>query len=160
MNKLHYISLLLLFFFGNVNAATQDSLIVQIDSVKVVPLVLEEPLADKYNDEAFEYDTMEGEAENLISKGLNWFFRTIAEWFGVDLNPGTLVFLKYMMYVLLTLFGVYIVVKLLAGNKASSFLTKQSTTLAAINYEEEHIENIDLDAYVNDAIKAGDYRLA
>lgn len=161
MNNHLYIPLLLLFFyFGNVTAATQDSLIVKMDSIKIIQRSFEEPLAEKYTGDVYDYDTMEGEAENLITKYLTKFFRTIAEWFGVDINPSTLVFLNYMMYLLLILFGIYIVVKLLVGNQASSFLTNKSTTLAALQYEEEHIENVDLDAYIKDALKTGDYRLA
>ncbi len=159
-NRLYIPIFLLFFFFGNATAFTQDSLTVKIDSVKVVQRSFSDSLTDKYSGEEFDYDTMEGEAENLIGKYIDKFFRTLADWFGVDINPGTIVFLKYLIYILLILFGIYIVVKLLVGNKASSFLTSQSTALAAINYEEEHIENIDLDTYIDASIKGGDYRLA
>ncbi|MGJ8667214.1 MAG: hypothetical protein ACSHW7_12665 [Patiriisocius sp.] len=160
MNNNKYILTFLSFCCGNLLQA-QDALPqLQIDSTAVPPKRFAENFKEKYSGGDYDYDVMEGEAENLITRGLNWFFRKLAELFGIDLDPQTFVILRYLIYGVLVIFAIYIVVKLLVGDTASSFFTKKSSQLAPLKVEEEHIENIDLDSYISEALKNNNYRLA
>ncbi|MFC7357603.1 hypothetical protein ACFQO1_07885 [Jejudonia soesokkakensis] len=150
-------------FFGVVTAAiasVQDSLQVKIEDAPVPLKKYDEQLSEKYSGDTYDYDKLEGEAENLITQFLNWFFRKIGELFGIDISPEMIIFLRFFFYVIIGIIIVYIIVRLLVGERASSFFTRKSTLVAPLNIQEEHIETIDLDVYITDALSEKNYRLA
>ncbi|MGO3184032.1 MAG: hypothetical protein ACTIJ9_14495 [Aequorivita sp.] len=154
---------LILFFLLNtfaVTASGKDSLNVTVDSSKVVQKHFSNDLSDKYLGGDFDYDSMEGDAENFLGRAINWFFAKIGEIFGFDISPGMYQIIKLIVYSLLIIFAVYILVNLLVGKNASSFFGQQSKLVAPLNIQEEHIENIDLDNYIKNALKEENYRLA
>lgn len=67
---------------------------------------------------------------------------------------------EFLVYLLLTIFIGYFIIKLLLGTKASSFFTRKTATVNPLTIDEEHIENINLDTYINDALAQKNYRLA
>ena len=155
--------ILILFLFLNIpvsNARNQDSLIVSIDSSKIVQKHFSENLSQKYSGSDFDYDSMEGQAENFLERAIGWFFDKISQIFGVNLPPGIYQIVKILVYVLLIAFALYILVKFLVGDNASSFFGRQSKLVAPLNIKEEHIENVDLESYIANALKEEDYRLA
>lgn len=119
-----------------------------------------ENLSKKYTGSEFDYNKMEGEAENYIGRAITWFFDKLAEIFGIHLSPEMYAIIKFIIYGLLIAFAIYIMVKLLVGNNASSFFSRRSSMAAPLNIQEEHIENIDLDSYIKNALKEENYRLA
>lgn len=155
--------LLILFILLNSLAATAfgaDSLTVAVDSTKVAPKHFSENLSEKYSESDFEYDSMEGEAENFLGRAIQWFFKKIGEIFGIHLSPEMYQVVKFIIYGLLIVFAIYILVKLLVGDNASSFFSRKSKMVAPLNIQEEHIENIDLESYIKNALKEENYRLA
>ncbi|MDT0556586.1 hypothetical protein [Patiriisocius hiemis] len=160
MNKKTAILTLLGFIPFKILAFTQDSLRVVVDSSLVSQRSFSEKLSEKYTGNEFDYDTMDGEAENFIFRAIRWFFRKIGDFFGFDVSPEMIKFLELFFYTLIGILAVYIIIKLLVGDSPSSFFTKKSTQLAPLNIQEEHIENIDLDALIKEALKQGNYRLA
>ncbi|GEQ85889.1 hypothetical protein ULMS_13970 [Patiriisocius marinistellae] len=132
----------------------------QIDSTAITPKRFDQNFKENYTSADYNYDVMEGEAENLITRALNWFFKNLAELFGVDIDPETFTILRYLIYGVLVIFAIYIVIKLLVGDNASSFFTKKSAQLAPLNVEEEHIENIDINSLIEKALQDNNYRLA
>lgn len=155
--------LLISFFLLNTFFATatvKDSLTVAVDSSKIVPKHFTENLSEKYSGSDFDYDSMEGEAENFLGRAINWFFNKLGELFGIHLSPEMYQVVKFIIYGLLIIFAVYILVKLLVGDNASSFFSRKSKMVAPLNIQEEHIENIDLDSYIKNALKEENYRLA
>lgn len=150
-------------FFGVVTcaiASVQDSLQLKVEDASIPIKKFEDALSEKYSGETYDYDKLEGEAENLITQLLNWFFRKLFELFGIDISPEMIIFLRFLFYVILGVIIVYIIVRLLVGERASSFFTRKSTSVAPLNISEEHIENIDLDAYIASALSEKNYRLA
>ncbi|MDP2685972.1 MAG: hypothetical protein Q8O62_02050 [Aequorivita sp.] len=143
-----------------VTAARTDSLTVAVDSSKIVAKQFSENLSDKYSGEEFDYETMEGEAENFLGRAINWFFNKLGEIFGIHLSPEMYQIVKFFIYGLLIVFALYILVKLLVGDNASSFFSRKSKMVAPLNIQEEHIENVDLDSYIKNALKEENYRLA
>ncbi len=155
--------LFILFFLLNslvVTAAETDSLTVAVDSSKIVAKQFSENLSEKYSGNEFDYDTMEGEAENFLGRAINWFFNKLGEIFGIHLSPEMYLIIKFFIYGLLIVFALYILVKLLVGDNASSFFSRKSKMVAPLNIQEEHIENVDLDSYIKNALKEENYRLA
>ncbi len=159
MNKFFFILLFLLKTFVGF-ASVSDSLTVSVDSSKVVQKHFSENLADKYTGTDFDYETMEGEAENFLGRAINWFFNKIGDIFGIDISPVMYEVIKFIIYGLLIIFAIFILVKLLVGDNASSFFSRKSKMVAPLNIQEQHIENVDLDSYINNALKEENYRLA
>lgn len=159
MNRL----IIILFFLLNILAAKaseKDSLTVAVDSSKLAQKDFSENLSDKYSGSDYDYDSMEGDAENFLGRAISWFFDKIDQIFGIQLSPAMYQIIKFIIYGLLIVFAIYILVKLLVGNNASSFFSRQSKLVAPLNIQEEHIENVDLDSYIKNALKEENYRLA
>ncbi|WP_157417844.1 hypothetical protein [Aequorivita capsosiphonis] len=159
MNKI----LIILFVLLNTLAATasvKDSLLVAVDSSKIVQKNFSKKLSVKYTGNNFDYESMEGDAENFLGRAISWFFDKIGQIFGFHLTPGMYQIIKLIVYSLLIFFAIYILIKLLVGNNASSLFSRQSKLVAPLNIQEEHIENVDLDSYIKNALKEENYRLA
>ena len=114
----------------------------------------------KYQGEDFNYDIKTGESQNLVNRFLNWLGRGLNDVFGIRLSPGTLKFLQYLIYVLMSGVMLYLIIRLLVNEKLSSIFTKKASTLLDINMAERHIESLDLDALLKAALDQHDYRLA
>ncbi len=159
MNRIFFILFFLLNSLAAIASGT-DSLNVAVDSSKIVPKHFSENLSEKYSGSEFDYDTMEGEAENFLGRAINWFFNKLGEIFGIHLSPEMYQIIKFFIYGLLIVFALYILVKLLVGDNASSFFSRKSKMVAPLNIQEEHIENVDLNSYIKNALKEENYRLA
>ncbi|WP_136073201.1 hypothetical protein [Candidatus Ulvibacter alkanivorans] len=160
MNRSIYI--LLFFFFSTVSvmASEKDSLTVRLDSTRIETKEFSEALSEKYSGSDYDYDQMDGEAQNFIARGLGWFFQQLADMLGIQMSYEMQKFLEFLFYALLGILILYIILKLLIGENATAFFTRKSTMVAPLNIEEEHIENIDLDTYISDALAQQNYRLA
>ncbi|WP_411031756.1 hypothetical protein [Spongiimicrobium sp. 3-5] len=153
--------LFLLIPFLGIWGQVSDSLVLPQDNTSVLEQrLLNEDLQQKYSGEEFNYDIKDGEAQNLIVRFLNWFFGTLQEKFGINIDPRIFTVLEYLIYALMGALAIYLLVKFLIGENLSSVFTKKSTSLTDINLSEEHIENVDLDALIKDALKQKDFRLA
>lgn len=159
VNRLFPILFLLLSILVS-NATNKDSLTVAVDSSNIVQKHFSEDLTKKYSGKDFEFDSMEGEAENFLGRAISWFFDKMEDIFGFQLSPKMYDFIKFMIYILLIVFAIYILMKLLVGDNASSFFGRQSKLVAPLNIQEDHIENVDLDSYIKNALKEENYRLA
>lgn len=159
VNRLVFI----LFFLFNLllaKASEPDSLYVTVDSSQIAQKHFSEDLSKKYSGGDFDYESMEGEAENFLGRAISWFLNKIAQVFGIQLSPEMYELIKLIIYAVLIVFALYILIKLLVGKDASSFFGRQAKLVAPLNIKEEHIENVDLDAYINNALKEENYRLA
>ncbi len=156
----HIISILLLIPLLSPIRAQQDSLVVTIDSSKISVIRFADNLSEKYTGSEFDYNTVEGEAENLLARALNWFFNGLQSVFGVTIDPQLALLLKNIIYILLLGIAIYIVVRVLMGKDAVSFFRKKDNLVAPIPINEEHIEKINLDKLISDALKEKNYRLA
>jgi len=138
----------------------QDSLTVAIDSSNISAIHFTDELSKKYTGNEFDYNTVEGETENLLVRALNWFFNGIQSIFGVTIDPQLALLIKYIIYILLLGIAIYIVVRVLMGKDAVSFFRKKDNLVAPIPINEEHIEKINLDELITDALREKNYRLA
>ena len=159
MNRFYFILFFLLNIFA-LSASATDSLTVSIDSSKVVAKQFSDKLSEKYSGNDFDYDAMEGEAENFLGRAINWLLNKMGDVFGVHISPEMYQVIKFIIYGSLIIFAIYILVKLLVGDNAASFFSRKSKMVAPLNIQEEHIENIDLDSYIKNALKEENYRLA
>ncbi|GAA4276232.1 hypothetical protein [Aquimarina mytili] len=140
--------------------AQQDTLQIAIDSSKISVIDFSDDLSEKYTGDDFDYNTVEGEAENFLGRALNWFFNGLQSIFGITINPQLAKLLENIIYILFIGIAIYIVTRVLVGKDAVSFFRKKNKLVAPINITEEHIEKIDLDALIAGALKEKNYRLA
>ncbi len=138
----------------------QDSLSVVIDSSKVTVIDFSDDLSKKYAGDDFEYTTIEGEAENFLARALNWFFNGLQSIFGITIDPQLAKLLENMIYIIFIGIAVYILIRVLVGKEAVSFFRKKNTLVAPLNIAEEHIEKINLDELIANALAEKNYRLA
>lgn len=152
------ISLLLNFF--TLHAFGKGETDIAIDTSKVERKQFSNTLSEKYTGNQYKYDSLEGETENLLGRIINWIFKKLNDVFGIDLPPGWQQLAEIVIYGILVGFALYILVKFLMGNQAASFFSRKSKSVAPINIQEDHIQNIDLDAYITKALQEENYRLA
>jgi len=139
----------------------QDSITLPEDVTTVLDTqTFDEELSEKYSGEDFDYSSVEGEAENLMGRFLLWLRNALSDTFGVDIPPGTLKVIEYIIYVLMGTLALYLLVKFLVGENLNTIFSKRATPLIDINLSEEHIEQIDMDALINEALAQKNYRLA
>jgi hypothetical protein len=154
---------LLSFIFLNILSAQtiqQDSLSVVFDDSHIIEKSFSEDLSQKYSGKDFNYNENDGEAQNLLGRAIYWFFQKLEKILGVDLSPEVRSVIEFLVYLLLTVFIGYFIIKLLLGNRASSFFTRKTTVFNPLIINEKHIENINLDSFISDAIAQRHYRLA
>jgi len=161
VNKALYIFVIVFLTFIPAEAFGQDSLKVQIDSSRVIEKRFSEDLSKKYQGNEFDYvSSLEGEMQNFIARAIYWFMNKIADTFGFQIDPGAYKIIELLFYGILIVIALYIIVRLLVGTKASSFFSKKSRQLAPLNIQEEHIERVDLDQFIRNALARNNYRIA
>lgn len=147
--------------YSGISQGAQDSLSMPVDTTTKVALrTFEGNLAEKYQGKEFNYNLKDGESKNLLSRLISWLLDVLNDVFGIDLPPGTIQVLEYIVYFALVLVAVYLLVKFFTGENASAIFRKKATSSMDINLEEEHIANLDLDSLISDALTQGNYRLA
>lgn len=138
----------------------QDS-IVKIDTASVLSIrQFNDGFSDSYNGEEFNYTTKTGESQNLLARFINWIGQGLYKVFGIELSPQVLEILEYLIYLLLGILVIYIVVKVLIKENFDSIFQKKAKTINDINFTEEHIEKIDLNKLLKEALDTNNYRLA
>jgi hypothetical protein len=160
VNKLIYIAFFLFLNFAFAGTAVRDSLVVEIDSRPVMEKSFSEDLPKKYTGSDFDYDAAEGDAQNYLGRVINWFFNKLGELFGVELSPAIHDIIELLVYLLLTIFIGYFIIKLLMGTNTSSLFNRKIASVVLLTSKEEHIESINLDQFIEDALANKDYRLA
>ncbi|MFT5437816.1 MAG: hypothetical protein ACI840_002476 [Ulvibacter sp.] len=138
----------------------QDSVTVVLDDRQIIEKSFSEDLSQKYSGEDFNYNENEEEAQNLLGRAISWFFQQLEKLFGIDINPEVLDVVEFLVYLLLTIFIGYFIIKLLLGQNTSSFFSRKTATVNPLTIDEEHIENINLDTFISDALAQKNYRLA
>ena len=160
MKRLNFIWIGILLGYIPVQGTNVDSLQVKVDSSKVTQLSFEDTLAEKYTGDEFDYTSVEGEAQNVLARAIEWFLRTIGDIFGIELGPGVYQVVEFIVYAALGILVLYLIIRFLTGNAPANFFGRKAATLTPLNIEDEHIENIDLDKYIREALLQKDYRLA
>ena len=138
----------------------QDSVTVVLDDGPIVEKGFSEDLSQKYSGEDFNYNENEEEAQNLLGRAISWFFQKLEKIFGLNLSPEILSIVEFLVYLLLTVFIGYFIIKLLLGQNTSSLFNRKTATVNPLTIAEEHIENINLDTFISDALAQKNYRLA
>lgn len=149
-------------FLSSPITAQKDSLntTIKIDSSKITYQGFSKNLSQKYNGKDFEYDTLEGETHNLLARAIDWLFNGLKDIFGVDISPEFAKLIENIIYILLIIAAIYFVIRVLVGKDAVSFFKSKNNLVAPIQITEEHIENIDLNELITNALSQKNYRLA
>jgi hypothetical protein len=159
----HRLIFILSFIFLNVLSAQtiqKDSITVVFDDGPIIEKGFSEDFSQKYSSEDFNYNENDEEAQNLLGRAVSWFFQQLEKLFGVDISPQVLDVVEFLVYLLLTIFIGYFIIKLLLGQNTSSFFNRKTATVNPLTIDEEHIEHLNLDTFIDDALAQKNYRLA
>lgn len=160
---MHRLIFILSFIFLNVLSAQtiqKDSITVVFDDGPIIEKGFSEDFSQKYSSEDFNYNENDEEAQNLLGRAVSWFFQQLEKLFGVDISPQVLDVVEFLVYLLLTIFIGYFIIKLLLGQNTSSFFNRKTATVNPLTIDEEHIEHLNLDTFIDDALAQKNYRLA
>jgi len=117
-------------------------------------------LDQKYKGNDFNYDIRDGESQNLLARFFTWLMDRLNKVFGIDLPPGTARILEITIYVLMGCLAIYLLIRFLTGERASAIFSKKATSFITPNLSEVHIDHIDLDTLLGDAVAQKNYRSA
>ncbi|UZO80342.1 hypothetical protein NBT05_15470 [Aquimarina sp. ERC-38] len=140
--------------------STQDSTSVALDSSKTSIVSFTEDLSQIYTDDAFKYPVEEVVNQNFLERAINWLFRSLQDLFGINLPPGIQKLVTSFIYILLIAAAIYFIVTLLVGKEAVSFFKKKEVSVQPLVFNEEDIDQLDLDNLLNEALSDKNYRLA
>lgn len=142
----------------------QDSKVessIPIDSLGQVSLKeFKEALQDKYVGDEFNYHTERGESQNLLERFFRWLGDILSDTFGINISPEAMQLMELVIYILMGLLVIYLLVKFFVGENFGSIFTKKAVPMTEINLTEQHIEELDLDKLITNALENKDYRLA
>ena len=159
--RYRFLLIIVLLFPLSIFAQENNDSIVRIDTSSVlVERKLNEDISKKYNGQEFNYTTKTGESQNLLARFLNWIGQGLQRIFGIELSPQVLQVLEYLIYILMFLLAIYLLVKVFINESFSSIFTKKSKNFNSVELNEEHIEKIDLNKLLSEALSNKDYRLA
>ncbi len=139
----------------------KDSLVLTEDNS--TPLVIrsfKEDLSNKYNDKKFNYELADGESQNLVLRTITWLSDGLHGLFGIEIPADIAKVLEVVIYLLMGLLAIYLLIKFLTGQKVSHIFNKKASSLDPLNLSEEHIDQIDLEALLANAINQKNYRSA
>ncbi|WP_340074952.1 hypothetical protein [Leptobacterium sp. I13] len=159
MNKLciYIVVFISVFSYGK---ATNDSIKIKRDEGPIIIKSFDEGFENRYKSNEYNYDAKTGEAQNLISRFINWITKGISELFGVSISPQALAIIEIIIYVLLGIFALYLLIRFLTNENISSLFNKTAKTIAPIEISEDNITAVDLDEFIKKALLEGNYRLA
>ena len=147
--------------FSGLAQGEKDSVpLTQDTNSKLVLRTLDENLIQKYQGKEFNYDIKDGDSQNLLARFLNWVMNGLRDVFGIDIPPGITKLLEYLIYGLMGALAIYLLIKFLTGENASAIFRKKEAAIINLNLAEEHIESLDLDVMITDAVQQKNYRLA
>src|SRR5690606_32065773 len=111
---------IILFVLCNIHPAfsQNDSLSIQKDKGFVVEKSFSKNLNDTYSESEFYYHSLEAESQNLLVRGINWFFNLLDKIFGIKVDPDLYAIIENIIYVLLIIVALYFIIKLLFGNSS------------------------------------------
>jgi len=150
--------MLILLSFGV--SFAQETKSVSINDSTVSVKEFETNIPEKYTSNQFDYHSVTSESQNYLLRFINWFFDQLEKIFGINVDPEMYKTVEILIYVILIIIAVYIISRLFLNTNSTSFFGKKSKDLAPIAYEEEHIEQINLDELIQNALKQSDFRLA
>ena len=154
---------ILFFLLSGVSIAQDDfntNQEVAIDSSSLSHKKFSSSIPEKYSGSDFNYTESVGQSQNYLLRAINWFFSKLYEIFGIEVNQGVLKVIEVLIYLVLIIIALYIIIRLLLGTKATSFFTKKSKELSPLSFEEDTIEQINLEELISNALLQKDYRLA
>ncbi|MEX0313027.1 MAG: hypothetical protein AB3N18_02540 [Allomuricauda sp.] len=138
-----------------------DSIVLPIDQESMLhERSLDEDLSKKYSGEEFNYDVKTGESQNLLARFIRWLLEGIGNAVGIDLSPDTLIILEYLIYGLMGLLVIFILIRIFTNERFNAIFTKKAKPILDIDFAEQHIESVNLDALMDAALKKKNYRLA
>lgn len=153
--------MILLVFWAALGRAQQDSTALPVDrGSALVERHFEGKLEERYTGEEFQYGLDRGEPVNLLARAIKWMLNALGELFGLELSPATLMVLEYLIYILMGVLAIYLLVRIFVKEGARSLFEPGARSILDPQLSQRHIEEIDLDALVGEALGEGNFRLA
>ena len=105
---------------------SQENHTVIIDSTDVVKKEFSDNISEKYSGNEFNYNESVVESQNYLLRAIKWFFEKLANILGVEVDPSFFKLVETLIYIILIIIATYIIIRLFAGTKATSFFNKKS----------------------------------
>ena len=115
---------------------------------------------ESYTGDEFNYDRIEGQAQNYLTRFIRWLVESVAEVLGIDVSAETLSVMEFIIYALLGVLALYLVVRYISQAPLGQLFSKQEPEMPGAVWQEENLKEIDLEALLKEALNASDYRLA
>ncbi len=161
MIRIYFFITFFCFSFFGFSQEEKDSLQLSEDISQVLESrSFGQELSEKYSGDEFDYSSPEGEAQNLIGRFLLWLRNLLQDTFGFNINPAFFKVLEILIYISMGILALYFLIRFFVNENLTSIFSKKATSLIDINLSEEHIENIDLDVKIKEALAQKEYRLA
>ena len=138
-----------------------DSLSLQEDHLSTIDVRnFTENVKERYKGDSFNYESKSGEHQNLIARAIKWFLSIIENTFGFTINPAIMHIIQIIVYVLIGIVVIYLLIRFLSNERARSIFTKKGQAMGSVDLEQEHIETVDLNLLLKNALRTKDFRLA
>ncbi|WP_299112724.1 hypothetical protein [uncultured Winogradskyella sp.] len=157
--NLRHINTCIFTFLSSVALSAQDAIIKRDSSVLEVTY-FKDNFKDNYSGNDFNYSINDTGGINLIQRVLRSFFNWLGDVFGFDIDWLDYQTMEYIVYGLLGVIVLYLLIKFLLQNPVSSVFKTEDKTIEGFSYVEEHIEQVDFDKLIRQALKEKNYRLA
>ena len=148
---------------ANKKEISNDSLlkIAPIDTTIITEKSFTDNFAQKYSDEAFNYE-QSGGGKSLLDKINEWINNLLRHLLGwdqlKDINNFSQIFLN-ILFAIIFLAVVYIIVRLIMNHKGRWFFEKQNQSVDVnLDNVEEHIHEADFESMINETEKSGNTR--
>lgn len=138
-----------------------DSIVLATDENSVLyqrPIL--EGLNEKYSGDEFDYEVKTGESQNLLDRFFRWLGSWLDNTFGINVPPGVYKVLEWLIYILMTGLVIFLLIKLFVNERFEAIFAKKAKVLGSVELAEEHIEAIDFDALLAEALREKNYRSA
>jgi len=137
-----------------------QDVVVKRDSSNLDVTYFKDNFKDSYSGDDFNYSINDTGGVNLIQRVLNKFFNWLGDLFGIDIDWIDYKTLEWIIYGLLGVIVLYLLIKFLLQNPVSSVFKTEDKAIEGFSYVEEHIEKVDFDNLIKQALKDNNYRLA
>ncbi len=141
--------------------SVKDTLVVPEDSLGNLYARPElKDLNRTYNGEEFDYNVKTGESQNLIARFFNWLNMWLSDTFGIKISPEAFNVIQWGIYIVFSGLILYLIIRLLINERIEALFTKGSTAIADVELSTRHIEQVNLDELLSEALRNGEHRLA
>ncbi len=138
-----------------------DTLGRNYDTLEIASRNFDKNLKESYSGPAYNYNRVAKTGkDNFLSRFISWLLESLSDIFGFTFSKLTIEIITYVFYFIIGVVVLYVIIRFVGSEGFSKVLGKESKVTGVVNLEEEHIEDIDLEAFIKESLEQGNYRNA